>query len=133
MKKFEFKRYDVQAKRKNTDENWSEWTNVDNYSDAVRHACHVEELGYAAQIVVKDKDVEELRSILGGNSFQSAEYADAVLDAGFRKRSEVVREILSEVDTMIDCHRNGDIDDGKLYRLFEKLKTKYNYSEDNNG
>lgn len=128
MKKYEYKRYDVQAKRKNAKEKWSEWTSVDNYLEAVRHACHVEELGYAAKIVVKDEAVEELRSIFG-NSYQSAEYADAVLDAGFCKRGEVIREIMSEIDAMISCHADGDIDDKRLYLLFEKLKKKYNYLE----
>lgn len=133
MKKFESKRYTVQAKRRNTHEPWSEWTNIDNYRDAVNHACHVEELGYAAKIVVKDEAVEELRSILGGNSFQSAEYADAILDAGFRKESEVIKEVMSEVNTLINCHANGDIDDKNLYIFFEKIKKRYNYSEDNDG
>ena len=122
------KRYSIQAKRKNTKERWSEWTNVNDYEDAVRHARHVEELGYAAKIVVKDKTVEELRSIIG-NSYEPAYAADALLDEGFRKESEVIREIMSEVDTLIGCHANGDIDDRNLYLLFEKLKKKYNYSE----
>ena len=132
MRRVGFKRYDVQAKRKNTSEKWSEWTNTDNYREAVKHACRVEQLGYAANIVVKDKAVEELRGIFG-NSFESADYADAVLDAGFRKESEVIREIISQVDTLIDLHSNGDIDDKNLYMRFENLKKKYKYSEDNDG
>ena len=132
MKKFESKRYSVQAKRKDTNEKWTEWTSVDNYLEAVRHACHVEEVGYAANIVVKDKAVEELRNIFG-NSFESADYADAVLDAGFRKESEVIREVMSDMDKLIDCHSTGDIDDRNLYLLFEKLKKKYDYLEDNDG
>ncbi len=127
MIKFEFKRYCVKAKRKNTNERWTEWTNVDNYREAVRHSCRVEELGYAAKIVVQDKAVEELRGIFG-NSYESADYADAVLDAGFRKQSEVIGEVMSDVANMINCHANGDIDDKKLYLLFEKLKKKYDYS-----
>ena len=128
MKKFEHKRYCVKAKRKNTNEKWTEWTNVDNYSDAVRHACKVEEIGYAAKIVVKDKAVEELWAILGGSN-RGVEQTDAILDAGFRKQSDVIREIVSEVDNMMSCHANGDIDDKRLYLLFEKLKKKYNYLE----
>ena len=127
------KRYDVQAKRKNTDEKWSEWADTNNYREAVNHACHVEELGYAAKIVVRDEAVEELRNILGGNSFESADFADAVLDAGFRKQSEVIGEIMADLDTLIGCHATGEIDDKTLYLLFEKLKKKYNYSEDKNG
>ena len=126
MKKFESKRYHVKAKRKNTDEKWSKWTNVDNYREAEKHACHIEELGYAAKIVVKDEAVLELRNIFG-NSYESADYADAVLDAGFCKRSEIIREIMLDLDTLIDCHVNGDIDDKNLYQRFEKLKKKYDY------
>ena len=128
MKKFVPKRYTIQAKRRNTNENWSEWTNVNNYRDAVNHACKVEELGYAANIVVNDKAIEELRSIFG-NSYESADYADAVLDAGFCKRSVVVREIMNEVDKLMDRHATGDIDDKNLYLLFKKLKKKFDYSE----
>ena len=128
MKHFESKRYCVRAKRRNTKEKWSEWTNVDNYRDAVRHACHVEELGYAAKIVTRDKVVDELRSIFG-NSFESADYTDALLDAGFCKRSDVVKEIMSELDNLIGCHANGDIDDKRLYQLFKKIKKKYGYQE----
>ena len=126
VKKFESKRYHVKAKRKNTDEKWSKWTNVDNYREAEKHACHIEELGYAAKIVVKDEAVLELRNIFG-NSYESADYADAVLDAGFCKRSEIIREIMLDLDTLIDCHVNGDIDDKNLYQRFEKLKKKYDY------
>lgn len=132
MKKFGRKRYNVQAKRRNTTEKWTDWTDVDNYREAVNHACHVEELGYAARIVIKDKAVEELRDIFG-NSFESAEIADAVLDAGFRKQSEVIREVITEVDKLMKSHASGDIDDKNLHILFEKLKKKYDYSEGNNG
>ena len=128
MKKFVPKRYTVQAKRRNTTETWSEWTNVNNYRDAANHACKVEELGYAANILVNDKTIEELRSIFG-NSYESADYADAVLDAGFCKRSVVVREIMNEVDKLMDRHATGDIDDKNLYLLFKKLKKKFDYSE----
>ena len=130
VKKFNSKRYDVQAKRKNSDERWSEWTSVDNYRAAEKHACRVEEAGYAAKIVVKDKAVEELWAILGGSN-QAVKQTDAILDAGFRKQSEVIGEILCDIDTLIGSHATGDIDDKTLYRLFEKLKKKYNYSEDN--
>ena len=124
MKTYEPKRYDVQAKRRNSNEEWSEWTSVNNYRDAVNHACKVEELGYDANIVIKDKAVEELRGIFG-NSFESADFADAVLDAGFRKQSEVIREVMRDIVMLIGSHAKGDIDDSSLYLLFEKLKKKY--------
>lgn len=128
MGKLESKRYSVKAKRKNTDEKWSEWTNVDSYRDAEKHACHVEELGYAAKIVINDTAVEELRGIFG-NSYESAEFADAVLDAGFHKQSELIREVVSDIDLLINYHASGDIDDKRMYLLFDKIKKKYDYSE----
>lgn len=48
-------RYIVQAKRKNTDEKWSDWTTVDDYDEAVRHANHVTEVGYESRIVDREE------------------------------------------------------------------------------
>ncbi len=99
-KHFKQTRYVVQAKRRNSNEEWSEWTSLNNYREAVRHACHAEELGYAANIAVKDRAVEELRGIFG-NSFESAEFADAVLNAGFRKQSDTAKEIFRSINECI--------------------------------
>ena len=122
MKTYENKRYDVQAKRRGTDEKWTEWTKVDNYQKAVNHACHAEEVGYLAKVVVQEKQIEELWDILGKNEYEKA---DAVFDAGFRKRSIVERDLILKIDQMICCHANGDIDDKRLYLLFDKLKKEY--------
>ena len=40
-------------------------------------------------------------------------------------KSEVARGIILEIDTLICCHANGDIDDKNLYIFFDKLKKKY--------
>ena len=40
-------------------------------------------------------------------------------------KREVAREIVLEIDTLICCHANGDIDDKRLYILFDELKKKY--------
>lgn len=40
-------------------------------------------------------------------------------------RREVAREIVLEIDTLVCCHANGDIDDKRLYILFDALKKKY--------
>ena len=55
MEKFQYreKRYRIQAKRKDTDEQWTEWTIVDDYDEAVKHFKQIEELGYSARIVDK--------------------------------------------------------------------------------
>lgn len=80
------KRYDVQAKRKDKKETWTEWNSVDNYHCAEKHAAHVEELGYRSRIVVNDKQIKELWSILGEKENCSVtELTDAILDAGFLK------------------------------------------------
>ena len=45
---------------------------------------------------------------------------------GYEKaKAEVAREIILEIDTLICCHANGDIDDKRLYILFDELKKKY--------
>lgn len=53
-KKFEYrhKRYLIQAKRP-TDEEWSEWTRVDDFDEAVKHARHAEEVGFCSRIIDK--------------------------------------------------------------------------------
>ena len=122
MTEMENTRYRVKAKRKNSGESWSDWTSVDNYQVAVNHACHVEELGYLAKIVVRDKQVEELWDILGKNEYEKV---DAILDAGFNKQGDVLRELILEIDALICCHANGTVDDKKLYRVFDKLKKRY--------
>ena len=40
-------------------------------------------------------------------------------------RAELAREIILEVDALICCHANGDIDDKRLYLFFDELKKKY--------
>lgn len=47
-------------------------------------------------------------------------------------KTEVAREIILEIDTLICCHANGDIDDKRLYILFDELKKKY-IGGDTNG
>jgi RNA polymerase-binding transcription factor DksA len=60
MKKFQYrhKRYKVQARRKD-EQNWTEWTIVDNYDDAVKHAKRAEEAGYCARIIDKEQEMNQ--------------------------------------------------------------------------
>lgn len=53
--KFKPKKYRIMAKRKNSDEPWTDWTMVNDYTKAVAHAKHVEELGYLSKIVEKER------------------------------------------------------------------------------
>lgn len=95
------KRYSVQAKRKGSKESWSEWTRADNYYRAEHHACHAEELGYSARIVVNSQ-IKELWEILGGKSYEVTEKADAIFDARFRKQDVVVHNVTAEMNKIID-------------------------------
>ena len=45
------KRFVIQAKRKDTAEEWTEWTNVDEYDEALIHAQRAREAGYLARII----------------------------------------------------------------------------------
>lgn len=123
------RRYSVQAKRKNTNQEWTEWTSVDNYERAEYHAKKCEDAGYAARIIV-DPQVEELWRILGGSN-PAVEQTDVILDAGFRKYEVVAREVILEIDQLICCHANGDIDSRTLYTLFDEFKKKYLAEETN--
>lgn len=62
------------------------------------------------------------------NIFFPALYANELNEmptADVAPREEVAREIILEIDTLICCHANGDIDDKRLYILFDELKKKY--------
>lgn len=54
----EEREYKVQAKRKDTDEQWTEWSIVDDYDEAVKHAKRAEELGYCSRIVERGANNE---------------------------------------------------------------------------
>jgi hypothetical protein len=127
MKKFERRRYVVQAKRRDTNEKWSDWTDTNNYRQAVNQARHVEEVGYLAKIVVKEKQVEELWDILGKNEHEKA---DAILDAGFRKQSEIAREIFEEIEKILNASQTELVGRKFYYRYIidehiAELKKKY--------
>ena len=71
--------------------------------------------------VVPKSEVErlevELKAMRGAANSYKMHYENA--------KSEVAREIILEIDTLICCHANGDIDDKRLYVLFDELKKKY--------
>ena len=52
-KYFKRTRYDVKAKRKDTNEKFTEWTSTNSLEEAERHAKRIEELGYLSQIIDK--------------------------------------------------------------------------------
>lgn len=88
------KRYTIQAKRKGTNEKWSEWTNENYYDAAIKHVSHIEDdLGQCGRIVYNDDGIEELWGLLGGDK----ELADKILDAKFRKEHRVMEETLNRI------------------------------------
>ena len=95
-----FKRYRIKAKRRGTDEKWTEWTDADSYAKAEDHAIYCEEVGYQAKIEMDDY-VKELWDILGGNSYENIVKTDAILDAGFRKQDEVASKLCREIDRVL--------------------------------
>lgn len=126
MKKFGRKRYIVQAKRRDTNEKWNDWTDTDNYQRALYHACRVEETGYLARIVVGDKSIEKLLDIVGRNEHEKV---DAILDAGFRKQSDVAREIFDDIERVM-CATEIKTSHGFYYstdlnNCVAELKKKY--------
>lgn len=44
-------RYEIKAKRKDSNEPWTNWTKVNDYDRALHHVAHIEELGYEAMII----------------------------------------------------------------------------------
>ena len=89
-------RYSIQAKRKNTDEEWSAWTESDNYRRAEHHAAYVEEVGYSSKIVA-EKGIRKLWKILG-DSPEAKDTADAIYDAGFRLKYKVAKKIFEDIE-----------------------------------
>ena len=69
---------------------------------------------------------------LVGTGYQSGALRaiEFIPTADVAPRAEVAREIILEVDALICCHANGDIDDKRLYTMFDELKNKY--TEDKN-
>ena len=56
---YRYKRYIIQAKRKGKNQAWTDWTLVDNYDDAVKHAKKIKEIGYRSRIVDKGENPNE--------------------------------------------------------------------------
>ena len=60
MGRFKKKRCSIFAKRKDTNESWTAWSETDDYNRAKEHAAYAEKVGYSAKIVVnEEKHTEE--------------------------------------------------------------------------
>lgn len=113
-----FKRYDIVAKRRNTDESWSAWSNTNDYEAACRIAAHCEEVGYASKIVINEKSVEKLWEILGEKGSKTA---DVILNSGFRMERDTARDIFAEIEKEITA------------ALKSNYKAKKEHIENNNN
>lgn len=94
-------RYEVMAKRRNTNENYTAWTYGDNYAEAEKDRAHVDELGYEGKIFVRDRAVKELWEILRNfkvGQFPITKLTDIILDAGFAKREVMEAKMRREVE-----------------------------------
>lgn len=92
----ERKRYRIVARRKDTNEAWTEWAEADSYKKAEEHARYCESVGYTSRIAI-DEAVGELWRILGGENDDTADKTDEILDAGFCKESDVVRRLFKRI------------------------------------
>ena len=125
-------RYEVQAKRKDTTEPWSDWARCNNYRRAEEHANKVEELGYYARIVVREKQIKKLWGILGNMGVSGiTELADAIFDAGFRQQSEVAKEIFAEIDKIFCAYEYLIEKESGFLSKFAELKKKYTEVSEN--
>ena len=107
------KRYCIKARRKNTKEPWSTWTEVDNYRQAEAHAEHVSEVGYFSKISINEKGVKEMWGILANMGvINITEQADVIFDAGFRLKSAVVKEVSESIFK-------------KIYKILADADVKY--------
>ena len=70
-------------------------------------------------------EVDKGDLLVGNNAEFAKEIINRTPAADVAPREEVAREIILEIDTLICCHANGDIDDKRLYILFDELKKKY--------
>ena len=84
--------------------------------------------GYEKGKAEVENEVERLTNILNSYALQYGTVMDKHIVIE-RARAEVAREIILEIDTLICCHANGDIDDKRLYILFDELKKKYTEGE----
>jgi hypothetical protein len=92
-------RYYIQAKRKGSDEKWSEWTEINDYQEAIYQVEWVCEVGYDSKLVVSPA-VQKLWDILDGfeNKF---ELTDKILDAGFCLRDETVNRVMYDLKRIV--------------------------------
>ena len=76
--------------------------------------------------MAKEKEIEEMARIIHGTPFSDMHRAVALYNAGYRKKSEVAKEIFKEIDNIIYNLRDSPFysSSDAVYELTE-LKKKY--------
>lgn len=92
-----YKRYRIKAKRKNTDEPYTDWTSVNDYKSAMKHVAHVREVGYDSKLCPCE-DVKKLWYFLGE---KETALTDEILDAGFGLVDGHINTVLSDLKKAI--------------------------------
>ena len=77
-------------------------------------------------MMAKEKEIEEMARIIHGTPFSDMHRAVALYNAGYRKKSEVAKEIFKEIDNIIYNLRDSPFysSSDAVYELTE-LKKKY--------
>ena len=117
-------RYEIEAKRRNTDESFTAWTVANNYGKALAHEAHVENLGYEARIVTHP-EVREMWDILSNVGGGVRVQADAIFDADFRKASTVRRSTTMLVSRTILKKLFAALESGDIESAIFELADKY--------
>ena len=112
-------RYNIDAKRRNTDEDWTAWNTATNFHKAERHAQYAVDVGYESRIVAED-GIKELWEILD-QKIDAVDMADAIYDAGFRKREVVLKRFVKDIlRTLNDVEF---VDEAEKTEFIKKLKS----------
>ena len=114
-------RYEIMAKRHNTNEPWTSWTIANNYEEAAEHAKYVEDSGYIAKIKANE-EVEKMRRVFSENSYHIDNIIDKLFDVGFRDSSVVAKTTTRKVVThILKRLRQANEKQGMCFDLIEEL------------
>jgi hypothetical protein len=108
-------RYYIQAKR-NGEDSWTEWTQVDSYPRAMEHVKKAREAGFESRLVPSD-EVKKLWYFLGE---KETALTDEILDAGFGLYDKRINNVLGDLKTAI--HNKAIFPDAKEVPSYIPLK-----------
>ena len=116
-------RYNIDAKRRNTDEDWTAWNTATNFHKAERHAQYAVDVGYESRIVAED-GIKELWEILDRDC-DAVDMADAIYDAGFRKREVVLKRFVKDIlSTLNDVEFVDEVEKTEFIKKLKSLVTR---------